>query len=211
VLTNAIYFKGTWKWKFDAKKTEDAEFTLASKKTVETSLMYQRGNFAYNAYESMQVIELPYGAGDISMFVILPEKADGLSDIEKQLSPEKLGEWTSKMINCEVDLYLPKFKLTQSVQLDETLKAMGMPTAFSRNEADFSGISSIEPLFISKVVHKAFIDVNEAGTEAAASTAVIGAKGGPVDFRADHPFLYFIRDNRTGSILFLGRVMNPNE
>jgi serpin B len=152
------------------------------------------------------------------MVVLLPKKVDGLADLEKSLTSDKLVDVASKLRKQEVIVTLPKFKTTQRVDLAETLAAMGMPTAFNPDKADLSGMAG-EPgdLFISKVIHKAFVDVNEEGTEAAAATAVVVAEPSSVRidppptpvFRADHPFVFLIRDQRSGSVLFLGRLAGP--
>ena len=210
VLTNAIYFKGDWQRKFEAKATKDAPFLLTPQKKVTVPMMRQRGKFAYGVVGNVQVLELPYVGKDLSMFVLLPKEVDGLADLEKSLSEETLNTWTSGLREQTVEVLLPKFKMTSGFRLEKVLGAMGMPLAFS-DKADFSGMTGQRGLFISAVIHKAFIDVNEEGTEAAAATAVVMRAPAPPNpiFRADHAFLFLIRDNRTGSILFLGRMMNP--
>ena len=210
VLTNAIYFKGDWQRKFEAKATKDAPFLLTPQKKVTVPMMRQRGKFAYGVVGNVQVLELPYVGKDLSMFVLLPKEVDGLADLEKSLSVETLNTWTSGLREQTVEVLLPKFKMTSGFRLEKVLGAMGMPLAFS-DKADFSGMTGQRGLFISAVIHKAFIDVNEEGTEAAAATAVVMRAPAPPNpiFRADHAFLFLIRDNRTGSILFLGRMMNP--
>ena len=213
VLTNAIYFKGDWQMKFEARATQDAPFLLASQERVNTPMMRQTAMFAYGVVGDVQVLELPYVGRNVSMFVVLPNGVDGLSKLEKRLSVESPKTWTSGLKMQMVEVLLPKFKVTSGFQLEKVLGSMGMPQAFSRN-ADFSGMTGKRELFISAVIHKAFVDVKEWGTEAAAATAVVMTRAAapgphPVVFRADHPFLFLIRDNRTGSILFLGRLMNP--
>ena len=149
------------------------------------------------------------------MLVLLPDEAEGLPALEAKLTIDALGRWLSGLREREVRAYLPRFRLESQFQLADVLKAMGMATAFSPEEADFSGMSSREGLYVSAVVHKAFVDVNEEGTEAAAATGIaVGTTSfvvpeEPAVFRADHPFVFLIRDNRTGSILFLGRLANP--
>jgi serpin B len=210
VLTNAIYFKGDWQRKFEAKSTRDAPFLLTPQKKVMAPMMRQTGRFAYGVAGEVQVLELPYVGKDLSMLVLLPKKIDGLADLEKKLSVKALAAWTSDLREQKVKVELPKFKMTSSFRLEKVLRSMGMPLAFS-GEADFSGMTGKRELFISAVIHKAFVDVNEEGTEAAAATAVVMRAPSPPNptFRADHPFLFLIRDNRTESILFLGRMMNP--
>ncbi len=213
VLTNAIYFKGDWVKKFDKKLTKDAKFSVKADKTVKAPLMYAKNKFKYKEMESLQVLELPYSGKKMSMVVLLPRKVDGLAGLEAGLSAENLQKWTTGLREKKVKVYLPKFKMTCEFALAQTLSAMGMPTAFSQAAADLSGIDGTDLLFISAVIHKAFVDVNEEGTEAAAATAVPAkAKGRPRPepvFRADHPFLFLIKDTRSGSILFMGRLVNP--
>jgi serpin B len=160
------------------------------------------------------MLEMPYQGGDLSMLAILPDKIDGLPDVEKSLSTGRLDQWTSQLRSREVEVWLPKFQITATFGLAGTLASMGMPTAFS-DGADFSGMNDDGGLAINSVIHKAFIDVNEEGTEAAAATAVgisITCAWEPLPpalFCADHPFAFLIRDNVTGSILFMGRVTDP--
>jgi len=161
------------------------------------------------------VLELPYAGRHLSMIVFLPKTVDGLAEFEKALTTEKLADCLSSLKETEIDVTLPKFKVTAELSLKETLCALGMGLAFEKDRADFSGLDGRKDLYLSAVVHKAFVDVNEEGTEAAAATAatftfVSGRIGGPV-FRADHPFVFLIRDRRTGSVLFLGRLVNPQQ
>jgi len=214
VLTNAIYFKGNWARQFEKDKTKDAPFTLVDGKKLDAAMMNQTAEFGYLETESFQGLELPYVDDELSMIIMLPKKIDGLDEFEKKLTVENLSKWLSKLYKREVVVSVPKFKMTSQFGLASVLKSMGMTDAFSSN-ANFSGINGKRDLFISAVIHKAYVDVNEEGTEAAAATAVtmkltsIGPTRIPV-FRADHPFLFLIRDNHSGSILFIGRVMNPN-
>lgn len=211
VLVNAIYFKAGWQKAFNKKATqEDGVFHAAGKK-VKAALMEQEGSFPYAAEEGFQVLELPYEGGDVSMVVLLPREKDGLGKLEQALTATKLDSCLGKLAVRKVEVVLPRFKFTARYQLADDLKAMGMPLAFGFN-ADFSGISTGAKLGISRVIHQAFVDVNEEGTEAAAATAVVVRAPGPpteATFRADHPFLFLLRDKRTGSILFLGRVTDP--
>ena len=212
VITNAIYFKGEWKTKFSWWKTRRKDFYISSKETVRIPLMHLKEDFKYYEDEKLQALELPYKGDEISMLVILPGETEGIREVEKTLTAESLNVLLSKMWTTEVDVYLPKFKLVWGTSLKNALIALGMPDAFG-GEADFSGINGIGDLFISNVFHKAFIEVNEKGTEAAAATGVILAKSAHIAhvFRADHPFIFIIKDNRSKSILFMGRVMNPTE
>jgi serpin B len=211
VLTNAIYFKGNWASQFDTKKTKESPFWLATKRAVDVPMMTQKRSFGYRAFGDLQVLELPYVGDDLAMILLLPRTVDGLSALEDALSVKNLAKWTAHLWPQEVEVFLPRFKATSAFKLGGTLVEMGMRDAFGA--ADFSGMTGGRDLFISDVLHKAFVDVNEEGTEAAAATAVIMrtmALGmGPPVFKADHPFIFLIRDNFSGSVLFLGRVMDP--
>jgi serpin B len=213
VLTNAIYFNGDWQMKFEVRATRDAPFSLAPQEKMTVPMMQQQAMFAYGAADDLRILELPYIGRNLSMFVLLPTELDGLAGIEKRLSVETLKTWTSGLTMQTVKVFLPKFKISSGFRLDKTLEAMGMSQAFSGN-ADFSGMTGKRDIFFSAVIHKAFVDVKERGTEAAAATGIMMARAAarpqqiPV-FRADHPFLFLIRDNRTGSILFVGRIVNP--
>ena len=225
VLTNAIYFKGDWQAQFKEKSTREMPFKVTPTKTVKAPMMYQKGNFGYYQDADVQVLEMPYKGDKVSMFVLLPNQGGGqsfrrpanppakkktLADLEKALSPAKLSEWFGKMRRTKVDTWFPKFKMTSEFSLSQQLQALGMKKAFG--DADFSGMDGTKKLYISAVLHKAFVEVNEEGTEAAAATAVViqtkSARRYP-SFRADHPFLFLIRDKATGSILFLGRYAEP--
>jgi serpin B len=214
VLTNAIYFKGNWASQFKKDATQDAPFTLADGKKVNVPMMFQKGDFKYGGNNVCQILELPYEGDDLSMLVLLPKAAGGLTALEKGLSPEWLAKWAKPLRKQEVQVYLPKFTMTSEFGLKDVLVKLGMKDAFNAGAADFSGMDGSKELFISAVVHKAFVDVNEEGTEAAAATAVVvgtTAMMEPTVFRADRPFVFLIRDNKTGSILFIGRVANPKE
>jgi len=215
VLVNAIYFKGNWASQFDEKRTKEDTFYLLSGKTVQTPLMAQEKEFAYRDEEFLQVLELPYVGESLSMIVLLPKEKDGLPQLEKQLTAANLRMWTSGPRKQKVKVFLPRFKMTSQFSLSKTLAAMGMRDAFNPDKADFSGMDGrLNWLYIGAVLHKAFVDVNEEGTEAAAATAVVMKIRMALDqptFRADHPFIFLIRENTTGSILFLGRVMDPSQ
>jgi serpin B len=216
VLTNAVYFKGDWVAPFDKRNTLEEDFTVSAQDKVKVPLMQRKAMMGYTEEETLQVLELPYAGRELSMVVLLPKQADGLPELEKAITVDKLASLLSKLSAREVVAYLPRFKMETSFALNSTLQAMGMKRAFSR-EADFSGISSAESLYISAVLHKAYVDVNEEGTEAAAATGIVmkamaARRPQPVPvFRADHPFLFLIRDTRTGSILFMGRLTNPTK
>jgi serine protease inhibitor len=212
VLTNAIYFKGKWESQFKPEQTQDAPFTLLGGQNINTPMMHQTGKFGYMETNDIQVLEMPYVNNDLSMVILLPKKVDGAKGLEKELVSDNLAGWLGKIHKREVQVFFPRFKMTSEFSLAETLSTMGMPDAFS-GKADFSGMTGNRDLFISAVVHKAYVEVNEEGTEAAAATGVtmkltsIGTP--PAVFRADHTFIFLIRDNQTDSILFLGRLANP--
>ena len=213
VLTNAIYFNGNWARQFKENRTKDTPFTLTDGQKIDVATMNQKAEFGYLETDTFQALELPYVNEELSMVILLPKQFDALDEFEKTLTPENLTQWLPKIHKREVVVFVPKFKMTSQFSLASVLKSMGMQDAFSSN-ADFSGINGKRDLFISAVIHKAYVEVNEEGTEAAAATGVvmrltsIGPAPIPV-FRADHPFLFLIRDNLTGSILFIGRVANP--
>jgi len=211
VLTNAIYFKGGWAQRFIEQKTRKSTFWLESGKAVDVPMMANSGEYAYAEPEdTLQVLELPYEGEALSMVVLLPRK--GLRALECDLTTETLAGWLSAMHQMEIELFLPKFKFQSKFYLKETLKTMGMHDAFDER-ADFSAMTGRKDLYIGKVIHQADIEVNEEGTEAAAATAVVmQRKSAPqrVVFRADHPFIFLIRHKPTGTILFMGKVMNPD-
>lgn len=215
VLTNAIYFLGGWEKEFPEKATEVQPFFVTPQQAVDVPLMTQTRKFGYLESDVAQVLELPYRGHEISMVILLPKARDGLAGLEGNLTADNAQKWIESLRPRKVELFLPKFKMTSQFALKEALSAMGMPTPFTE-AADFSKLSSSENLMISEVIHKAFVDVNEKGTEAAAATAVVIVPTSasveteePVVFRADHPFVFLLRDNRSGAILFLGRVSNP--
>jgi serpin B len=215
VLTNAIYFKGNWARQFKEENTRDAPFTLAGGEKVDVAMMNQTAEFNYMEAEDFQGLELPYVDDELSMIILLPKEIDGLGRLEETLTSKNLSDWLAKLSKRKVIVSIPKFKMTWEFLVGGVLKSMGMKDAFSE-KADFSGINGKRDLFISAVIHKAYVDVNEEGTEAAAATAVVVGVTSvrpekiPV-FRADHPFIFLIRDNCSGSILFIGRVMKPKD
>jgi serpin B len=216
VLTNAIYFKGTWHYRFPKELTREAPFHAPKNRDVRVPMMNQTGAFQYAENSEAQFLELPYLGGDLSMVILLPKQVDGLPKLEKQLTAQTMQKWYSSLGHAdEVEIYLPKFTFSHQISLKDALSSMGMPLAFS-DDADFSGISTQHEQKLYEAIHQAFVDVNEEGTEAAAVTGHVGGNApGPVPqhvlFRADHPFLFLIQDKRTAAILFLGRVLNPKE
>ena len=173
VLTNAVYFKGDWSEPFDVKVTKDAPFHITERQEVQVPLMYRKSNYRYSEGEGLKKLQLTYGTGDLSMLVLLPDTIEGLDDLEGKLTTENLNRWLTEMYRHEVELYLPRFKLASQFSLSKCLKSMGMPLAFDPTQADFSGMDGERDLFISEVIHKAFVDVNEEGTEAAAATGIV--------------------------------------
>ncbi len=210
VLTNAIYFKGKWEHEFDPDRTEDAPFYTAQDESRLMPMMKQKKTFGYGENEKLQVLEMPYKGEKLSMVVLLPKDREGLAGLEKNLTAESLRDIMNLINRQEVVVTFPKFKMTVSFSLKKVLSEMGMKNAFDNSKADFSGMTGKRELFISAIVHKAFVEVNEEGTEAAAATGVImtlkALPEPPKIFRADHPFIFIIKDNPTGSILFMGRM-----
>jgi serpin B len=214
VLANAIYFKGTWARTFDKGDTADGSFHLPDGSTAAVPMMQQEAQFHFGQNGMVKILELPYSTGDLSMIFILPLETGGLSAVENALTPTALQTWLSLLSPVEeLPVAIPRFGFTAAFRLASELSALGMTDAFSPDFADFSGITTLERLFIGNVFHKAYVNVNEEGTEAAAATAVtVGTTAMPMnDFRADHPFLFFIRHNRSGAILFFGRVTDPRQ
>ncbi|MGB9787481.1 MAG: serpin family protein [Dictyoglomus turgidum] len=212
VLVNAIYFKGKWKYTFNKEETREMPFFLNENKTLKVSMMHQINEFNYYEDKNLQAIELPYSGNELSMVVILPKERN-LSKIEKNLTYDMLNSISRSMEKEKVDLYIPRFKIEKRYILNEALMKLGMTDAFIDMLADFSGMTEDKDLYISKVIHQSFIEVNEEGTEAAAATAVImSGKSiglGPKVFKADHPFLFFIIHKPTNTILFMGRFIEP--
>ena len=208
VVANAIYFNGTWSMPFDEKNTHDDKFIISPGVDVTIPFMNKDSIYNHTATEQFQMIELPYESDDASMLILLPDRIDGIKSIETELTAENLAKWRSQMTDSRLFLQIPKFTLETEYNLVKDLMELGITDAFG--PADFSGISS-ESLFIDRAVHKAFVDVNEKGTEAAAATGGAMATSMPPTFRADHPFVFVIHENETGNILFLGKVVNPSE
>jgi serpin B len=218
VLVNAIYFKGTWATPFAASATQPDKFYTKPGTTITVPFMHTGGHFGYGEADQLQVLALPYIGQKLEMIILLPRNRDSLAKLESNLNPASLASWLEKAEDQSVNVTLPKFKMSTGLVLSNTLQAMGMKDAFSA-DADFSGMDGTPHwLYLSAVLHKAQIDVNEKGTEAAAATGVgvteLGAmrvEEPPREFRADHPFLFLIQDTTTDSILFMGRVMNPGD
>lgn len=216
VLINALYFKGNWATKFEAEATRQRPFRINMHTTKPVPMMYLRDKFNLNYIESVQadVLELPYVDNDLSMFILLPSDIAGLQKLERELTFENLNAWTKPelMEKMNVEVYLPRFTLEEKYDLKSTLSRMGIQDAFTEGQADFTAMSKTGDLFLSQVFHKCYLEVNEEGTEAAAaSSATLASRslGATVIFVADHPFLFFIRHNKTKTILFLGRFSSP--
>ena len=222
VLTNAIYFKSNWKSKFDKKHTSMRNFNTLSdqdgSETTKVPTMYQNVK-AYAAgfipASEYQLLELPYESQDLSMLIILPSSMRDFQAIEKSLSISKLNQMLDELYqypSLSLDVFMPKFKVTTSMNLDDKLQKMGMKDVFDANKADLSGITGYKALYVSSAVHKAFIKVDEEGTEAAGATGIIvGVKSLPFQFTINRPFMFMIRHNPTGTVLFMGRVMDPTQ
>ncbi len=224
MLVNAISFKGDWLHEFDLGRTKDAPFFLLPNQQVLVPMMYQKNRFNYMVKDGLQALELPYTehldlkelpldySDTLSMIILLPQRRDGLEQLESLLNVDNLKSWLEYLRPQKVNVSLPKFKISVGFELSKKLEQMGMSDAFN-DKADFSGIVKQKTLYLSSVIHQAFVEINEKGTEAAAATGVaIGVRGMspsiPI-FRADHPFIFLIRHKLSGSILFMGRVINP--
>jgi len=213
VLANAIYFKAPWLHQFDSNSTQNEDFHHLDGSTVPVPMMQRSGEMGYAEGSNFQLLELPYAGGQVSMIVLLPQSGQ-FEDVAKNLTIDQLDQAIGSLHAMQVDLSLPKFKFDWSAALPDALKALGMTDAFD-DQADFSGMDGAHDLYISNVLHKSFVSVDENGTEAAAATAVVvglmaaPVQQNPVEFKADRPFLFLIRDNPTGTILFMGQVMDP--
>jgi serpin B len=216
VLTNAIYFKGNWASRFKEKQTRQEPFYLIDGKTIDAPFMHQEERFGYMENQDLKILEMAYTGEEVSMLILLPQKKDGLPEMGRSIDLKQLNEWIKRLRTVEVKVAMPKFKMTYRTYLASILTSMGMKNAFDPDKANFSGMTGRKDLHISSVVHEAYVDVNEEGTEAAAATGVtmrvtsVQPRRTPV-FRADHPFLFMIRDRKTNSVLFWGRVMDPSE
>jgi len=211
-LINAIYFKGSWTYQFDPKFTRDDNFNLTDGSQKSCRMMGHGGEFHYFENDNFQVVDLPYHVGNYSMTVFLPKPEIALDDFITQITPENWNSWINSLSMMEGDVNLPKFKLSYEVELNDILAALGMGVAFVPEQADFSGINATADLFLSGVLHKTYVDVNEEGTEAAAVTVVTVGTSSISDsfyFRADRPFLYAIRETNSGAILFIGKIIEP--
>ncbi len=216
-LINAIYFKGAWVDKFDAALTRAADFKTVDGSAVQVDMMSRVGDYAYFGDDEVQIARLPYGRDKVAMYVFLPSEGSSLEEFTSGLTGEELESYIAKVSERELELRMPKLKLEYGkVDLKDALKNLGMGLAFDRSAADFSGIADVAPerLFIAFVDHKAVVEVNEEGTEAAAATNVgIGLTSVPIrtEFIVDRPYMFVIRDDRSGSILFSGLISDPTQ
>jgi len=214
LLVNAVYFKGKWKHQFDKDDTHDRSFFVTPDAPVDVPMMYQKEKFAMAGTENATLVELPYGQGNYSMVVMLPDEGVSNEAAAQTLTPENWGEWMASLSAgaTEVEIYLPRFKYEYKRNLNDDLSSLGMGIAFDPDNADFSNISDLQ-LYITDVLHQTFIETNEEGTEAAAATVVIiGTTSMPPPtpvINVDRPFLYFIRETTTGTIVFMGQVTDP--
>jgi serpin B len=215
VLTNAVYMKATWNERFMKSMTAKGPFQTASGKTVQADLMEQVEEAPYVEMDGAQIVSLPYAGSSLAMTIVLPKDKSGLPALERAMGPDSIARWTAARGPQRVHVVMPRFRITSSLSLGSALASLGMPTAFDSRAADFSGMDGTRQLYISVVVQKAFVAVDEDGTEAAAATAIAMAAGAappteqPVEVRVDHPFFFCVRDGKTGAVLFTGRVTDP--
>jgi serpin B len=212
VFVNTLYFKGQWASRFSRSHTRKQPFHVSRSQSVTVPMMRQSQVARYAESDAAQMVELPYVGLNLSMIVLLPRLPDGLPTLERQLSWDQITNWTATAGVRTVDLELPRFKLSSRLPLMPPLRGLGLTDPFDPAKADFAGMSTNRPLYINFLQQCALVEVNEEGTVAAAATSgglACSAQPRPATFHADHPFLFFIRDNQTGAILFLGRVTNP--
>ncbi|MDO8635562.1 MAG: serpin family protein [Dehalococcoidia bacterium] len=212
VLTNAIYFNAAWKYPFTVESTSSDKFHLLNGSEISVPLMKQTKSFGYAEGDNYQIVELPYDGNELSMVILLP-RLEQFKAIEASLNSQQVNNMIRSIQSRQMILSMPKFRFESNFGLKKTLSAMGMPVAFS-TDADFSGMDGKRDLYIKDVIHKSFIYVDEAGTEAAAATGVImgvtSMPASPIEVTIDHPFIFLIRDVKTGVVLFVGRVLSPS-
>jgi serine protease inhibitor len=215
-LINAVYFKGPWATEFDKAKTKEDQFTTLAGKQKPHPMMHQSGKYRYFEGNGFQAVTLPYGGGQVSMYLFLPAKGSTLVEFQKNLSAANWDSWMREFVFTDGEIAVPRFRVEYEIQLNDTLKALGMGIAFDSQRADLSGIiKTSERAFISEVKHKTFAEVNEEGTEAAAATSVgvaltsVMQPRKPFRMIVDHPFFCAIRDNKTGTLLFMGSITDP--
>ncbi len=219
VLANAIYFLADWDLPFDEGDTQDRDFELADGSVVSVATMSQNEEHGFAQLEGLKILEMNYESDEVSMVFLLPDAADGLEALEDQLEVEQVDAWLDAVQECQVDVRVPSFQMETEFPIEEVLVDLGIETAWIEGEADFSGMldPDVENLWIGRVVHKAFVRMDEEGTEAAAATGVVmkgelsAEPSEPATFHADHPFVFMIRDRLTGTILFQGRMSDPSQ
>lgn len=218
-LINAVYFKGNWKSQFRPENTRTFSFTKDDESEVQIPMMYQQGEFYYGEFSDgsneaggiYQVLEIPYEGDEISMMLVLSRQEVPLATLEPLLKAQLIEEWTNSVKKQKVEVYLPRFTVEQEIDLKDTFKALGVTEIFNK-DANLTAMSDKKELFLSKIVHKSFIEVNEEGSEAAAASGMIAISRMAVLYPqviVDHPFLFLIKIRKTGTILFMGRVMHP--
>ena len=211
-LLNAIYFNGKWTYQFETSKTMNLPFTKEDKTVVQVPTMSIENPFNYYSDQNFEMLEMPYGSGKYSMLLFLPETGKNTNDVISLLNPESVNDWLEQMTEVKKEVFLPKFEFAFKNSLVDELQALGMSDAFNDAKANLSGISAEAQLVISEVMHKSYIKVDEVGTEAAAVTGItidVTSVGPDNSFRADHPFVFAIREKDTQAILFIGKVMDP--
>ena len=212
VITNTIYFKGLWEYQFELGNTYDGDFVVDSTRTVTVPMMtYEhKMNINYTSTDQMQMLQMPYLGNSFSMLIILPHDAVNIQSVEDSLTIDNLELWKSQLGDLRgINIHIPKFTLDIEYNLKKILPDMGISLVFG--PADLSGITGYTGLFVSEAVHKAFVEVNELGTEAAAATAINSNESGGTLFKADHPFIFLIQDNTTNDILFIGKIVDPTK
>lgn len=214
VLANAIYFNASWQNSFEVSQTKPGDFLLQDQNVIQVPMMHQTESMGYMTGDGYQAVVLPYVGYQLSMMIIQPD-FDQFASLESQLSNDLVATIENSLQHGEVIFSMPKFKFESAFELNDAMKGLGMTDAFMPDIADFSGMDGARDLFIGAIVHKAYVSVDEAGTEAAAATAVImptsAMPGQPVTIDINRPFIFLIRDEPTGSILFVGRVLNPSQ
>jgi len=212
-LINAIYFKGTWTYQFDEESTKDTLFALPDGTKKPCQMMQQRGLYKHFSNDDFQAVDLPYGDGDFSMTIFLPSPKTDIDSLIAEFTPENLSYWLGCFSSDSGDIYIPKFKLEYDLLLNEVLKTLGMEIAFDGDRADFSRMYKDGGVWIDKVKHKTYVEVNEEGTEAAAATVVVMIEVSPspsgFHMRVDRPFVFLIRENKSQTILFIGKIVEP--
>ncbi|GFR30173.1 leukocyte elastase inhibitor A [Trichonephila clavata] len=212
VLLNAVYFKGLWKFEFDKSKTEKDVFYNLGKESEKREIPFMKttGEFRYAMFDNFKALELPYKGGDMSMLILLPHKLDGIQTLIKNITQMDMSKIEDLLTNVTVEVQLPKFSLSfETEDLPKHLRKLGAGKIFDPKEADFSSMALNKGLFVSAMIHKAVIEVNEEGTEAAGVTGTVAIRSAVEDFKADHPFLFFIKEKSTNWVLFMGSVISP--